>query len=72
MAGACLTTDLDRGLAKYQQAREGYQPIVNAYECGLETKAHIEAQAHRYQSKKWQHDGGDNDRGGSVHNEGKL
>ena len=72
MAGTCLTTDLDRGLAEYQEAREGDQPIINAYESGLEAKAHIEAQAHSYQSEKWQHDGGDDDRGGSVHNEGRI
>ena len=72
MAWLCLTADLDRGLAEYQKAREGDQPIVNTHESGLESKAHVEPQAHRYQSKEWQHDGGDDDRGGSVHDEGRL
>ena len=72
MAGACLTAYLDRSLPEYQKAREGDQPIINTHESGLEAKAHIEPQAHRHQSKKWQHDGGDNDTGGSVHNEGRL
>ena len=65
-AGACLTADLERSLREYQKARKGDQPIINAHKGGLEAKAHIEPQAHRHQSKKWQRDGGDNDTRGSV------
>lgn len=72
MTRAFLTADLDGSLPEYQKAREGDQPIINTHESGLEAKAHIESQTHRYQSKKWQDDGGDNDTGVSVHNEGRL
>ena len=72
MSEACLTADLESSMREYQKAREGDQPIINTHESGLEAKAHIESQAYRHQSKKWQHDGGDNDTGGSVHNECKI
>ena len=72
VARSCLTADLNSGLCEYQKAREGDQPIINAHECRLEAKSHIKSQAYRYQSEKWQHDGGDDDTGGSVHIEGRL
>ena len=71
-ARSCLTADLNCSLREYQKAREGDQPIINAHERRFEAKSHIEPQAYRYQSEEWQHDGGDDDTGGSVHIEGRL
>ena len=64
-----LTSDLNTTLHEHQKARKSNQPVIDTYISTLESQAHEESQAYRYQSKERKHDSSGDETGDSIHDE---